>query len=96
MATTLLKASWNNLFMAYHGSWNRTVPTGYKVVRYQLDAEGNPKNTDTFVEEDFVSGWLKGGKESYGRPVDLLVQKDGSIFISDDKAGLIYKVSVKK
>lgn len=87
---------WNNLFLAYHGSWNRTVPTGYKVVRYQLDEKGNPKNGPSFREEDFVSGWLKGGKESYGRPVDLLVQKDGSMFISDDKAGLIYKVSVKK
>lgn len=87
---------WNNLFIAYHGSWNRTVPTGYKVVRYQLDEKGNPKNGSSFQEEDFVSGWLKNGKESYGRPVDLLVQKDGSMFISDDKAGLIYKVSVKK
>ncbi len=87
---------WNNLFLAYHGSWNRTVPTGYKVVRYQLNEKGNPKNGSSFQEEDFVSGWLKGGKESYGRPVDLLVQKDGSMYISDDKAGLIYKVSVKK
>ena len=82
---------WNNLLVAYHGSWNRTVPTGYKVVRYVLDANGQWSG-DKPIEEDFIAGWLKGGKESYGRPVDLLVQKDGSLYISDDKAAIIYKV----
>lgn len=89
------KEYWNNVLIAYHGSWNRTVPTGYKVVRYPLDAQGNPAAGNTFQEQDFIIGWLKGGKESYGRPVDILMQNDG-MYISDDKAGVIYKVSVKK
>lgn len=89
------KEYWNNLLIAYHGSWNRTVPTGYKVVRYALDAQGNPVGGNIFQEQDFITGWLKGGKESYGRPVDILMQNDG-MYISDDKAGLIYKVSIKK
>lgn len=77
---------WHNLLVAYHGSWNRTVPTGYKVVRYKLDERGN------FLEaEDFISGWLaKDG--AIGRPVDILIQPGGQMYISDDKAGVIYYV----
>jgi len=85
---------WNNLLISYHGSWNRSVPTGYKIVRYRLDENGNYSGTAP-QEEDFVSGWLDDGK-SYGRPVDLLVQKDGSMYVSDDKAGVIYKITYKK
>jgi glucose/arabinose dehydrogenase len=67
----------NDLLVSYHGSWNRSIPTGYKVVRF--------KNG---VQEDFITGWISGG-EVLGRPVDILV--DGSkIYISDDKAGVIY------
>ncbi len=77
----------HNLFVAYHGSWNRTDPTGYKIVRYKLDAQGNYLGT-----EDFISGWLKGG-EALGRPVDMLIQPDGTMYISDDKAGVIYRVA---
>lgn len=77
---------WYNLLVAYHGSWNRTEPTGYKIVRYKLDAQGN-----YFGEEDFMSGWLtKDG--ALGRPVDILIQPGGMIYVSDDKAGVIYKV----
>ena len=76
----------NDLLVSYHGSWNRTAPTGYKVVRYKLDADGN-----YLSEEDFISGWLtKDG--ALGRPVDILIQPNGTIYISDDKAGVIYKV----
>ncbi len=74
-----------NLLVAYHGSWNRSVPTGYKVVRYKLDRQGN-----YLGEEDFVSGWLQNDGTALGRPVDILITDEGTIFISDDKAGLIY------
>lgn len=77
---------WYNALVAYHGSWNRTEPTGYKIVRYKLDQDGK-----VLGSEDFITGWLKDGK-ALGRPVDILVQPGGTIFISDDKAGLIYKV----
>lgn len=77
---------WYNLLVAYHGSWNRSEPTGYKIVRYKLDAQGN-----YLGEEDFVSGWFaKDG--ALGRPVDILIQPGGVIYVSDDKAGVIYKV----
>lgn len=81
---------WYNALVAYHGSWNRSVPDGYKVVRYKLDQDGN-----YLGEEDFISGWLKDGKAS-GRPADILIQPGGTILISDDKAGVIYKVSYRR
>ncbi len=78
---------WNNLFVSYHGSWNRSVPTGYKVVRYKLDEQGNYLGV-----EDFLTGWLaKDG--ALGRPVDLLFDKNGTLYVSDDKAGVIYRVT---
>jgi glucose/arabinose dehydrogenase len=80
---------WYNLLVAYHGSWNRTVPTGYKIVRYILDFQGN-----YLGEEDFITGWLQGD-EAIGRPVDILIKPGGIIYISDDKAGVIYRVIYK-
>ncbi|MBU2612831.1 PQQ-dependent sugar dehydrogenase [Patescibacteria group bacterium] len=77
----------DNLFVAYHGSWNRSVPTGYKVVRYQLDADGY-----LLAVDDFVSGWLLPDDTALGRPTGLLVKSDGQLFIADDKAGVIYRV----
>jgi glucose/arabinose dehydrogenase len=71
-----------DLLVSYHGSWNRKIPTGYKIVRL--------KNG---VEEDYITGWLKDNGEVLGRPVDILVKGNGEeIFISDDKAGVIYLV----
>lgn len=81
---------WHNLLVAYHGSWNRSEPTGYKVVRYKLDAKGN-----YLGEEDFISGWLTKSGEVAGRPVGIVSLPGGTIYISDDKAGVIYKVSTK-
>jgi glucose/arabinose dehydrogenase len=78
---------WNNLFVAYHGSWNRSIPTGYKVVRYTLDENGNYLGV-----EDFITGWLTQDG-ALGRPVDILVQPGGFMYISDDKAGVIYRVA---
>lgn len=78
----------NDLLVAYHGSWNRSIPTGYKVVRFKLDNKGN------YVDrEDFISGWLTPDYKSLGRPVDVLITDEGTIYISDDKAGVIYRVT---
>ncbi len=75
----------NNLLVAYHGSWNRSVPTGYKVVRYNLDNQGK-----YISEEDFMSGWLQNDGSALGRPAGILITDKGSLYISDDKAGVIY------
>jgi glucose/arabinose dehydrogenase len=77
----------NSLFVAFHGSWNRSTPTGYKIMRIQLDKNGNYVSIS-----DFISGWLDGNKV-YGRPVDLKFGPDGAFYISDDKAGVIYRVA---
>jgi len=79
----------NNLLVSYHGSWNRSEPTGYKIVRYKLDREGN-KLAD---QEDFITGWLQSslGSAALGRPVDIVFH-EGVMYVSDDKAGVIYKV----
>ena len=79
---------WYNLLVAYHGSWNRTVPDGYKIVRMKLDAKGNYSGV-----EDFITGWLTPDNQALGRPVDILVQPGGTMYISDDKAGVIYRVT---
>jgi glucose/arabinose dehydrogenase len=77
----------NNLFVAYHGSWNRSTPTGYKVVRFKLNEDG------TFGEEqDFITGFLDSNNEVKGRPVDIIFSKKGEMFITDDKEGRIYRV----
>jgi glucose/arabinose dehydrogenase len=74
-----------DLFVAFHGSWNRSVPTGYKVVRIPFEG-GKPGPA-----QDFAVGWLADGK-SWGRPVDVITAPDGSLFISDDGGGIIYRV----
>jgi len=81
---------WYNLLVAYHGSWNKADPTGYKIVRYKLDAEGR-----YLGEEDFASGWLTKD-EALGRPADILAEPGGIIYVSDDKAGVIYKITRAK
>ncbi len=75
-----------DLFVALHGSWNRSIPVGYKVVRIPLDGDS------IGPVEDFASGWLEGGS-SWGRPVDVLTGPEGSLYISDDAGGRIYRVS---
>lgn len=84
----------NDLLVAYHGSWNRSTPTGYKVVRMKLDNSGNHQST-----EDFITGWLTGSNSAasaLGRPVDIMAVSGGTAYISDDKAGVIYRVFLKK
>ncbi len=77
-----------DLFVAYHGSWNRSVPTGYKLVRIRMK-DGKPEGI-----EDFATGWLQGTKV-LGRPVDALVGPDGSLYVSDDRSGKVYKISYR-
>lgn len=79
---------WYNAFVAYHGSWNRSEPTGYKIVRMKLDAQGR-----YLGQEDFISGWLTETGDALGRPADILAMSGGTIYISDDTAGVIYRVS---
>lgn len=76
-----------DLFVAFHGSWNRSVPTGYKVVRIPIDEGGQPG-----AVQDFASGWLREDGSNWGRPVDVLTASDGSLFVSDDGAGNIYRI----
>lgn len=78
-----------DLFVAYHGSWNRSIPTGYKVVRIKMK-DGKPIGA-----EDFASGWMTA-TEKFGRPVDVLVGKNGELFVSDDLGGVIYKITTKQ
>ncbi|MDA9660096.1 PQQ-dependent sugar dehydrogenase [Pseudomonadota bacterium] len=77
----------NNLFIALHGSWNRSEKVGYKVLRVELD-----ENENVISSSDFISGWLKDGKVS-GRPSAPLVVSDGSFLLSDDKANVIYRIT---
>jgi len=76
-------------FIAEHGSWNRSSKVGYRVVFATIHGKKSPE------EEVFIEGWLKGEKVS-GRPVDLLELNDGSLLISDDFGGRIYRVSYEK
>lgn len=83
----------NNIFIAFHGSWNRSIPTGYKIVRVKLDDKGQPQGG----AEDFITGWLapretKKGRWM-GRPVGIAFGSDGSMYVSDDSAGVIYRIT---
>jgi glucose/arabinose dehydrogenase len=74
-----------NLFVAYQGSWNRSVPTGYKVVRIPF-RDGRPTGV-----EDFATGWLEG-TTSWGNPVGLVVGRDGALYLSDQGGRRIYRI----
>ena len=74
------------IFIAEHGSWNRSKKIGYRVTLVTLDGD------KAIGYEPFAEGWLQNEQAS-GRPVDLLVKEDGSLLISDDSAGKIYRIS---
>jgi glucose/arabinose dehydrogenase len=79
-----------NIFIAEHGSWNRSVKSGYQVVRVVVDGQGRAG-----APEPFLQGFLQvdGGRETvWGRPADVLPLPDGSLLVSDDYAGAIYRV----
>jgi glucose/arabinose dehydrogenase len=69
------------------GSWNRSQPSGYKVVRVRY------QNGWPVTFEDFITGWLVDGQAQFGRPVGIAQAPYGSLFISDDTNGVIYRVS---
>ena len=79
----------NSIFVALHGSWNRTKKSGYTVVFVKLDEEGN-----YLYQEDFISGWLSN-ESAWGRPVSPFIMNDGSMLVSDDKYNVIYRISYK-
>jgi glucose/arabinose dehydrogenase len=76
----------NQIFIAEHGSWNRSRKIGYRVSLVKIDAEGRAAAYLPFAE-----GWLDG-ERSWGRPADVLVAPDGSLLVSDDQAGAIYRI----
>ncbi|HEY8355606.1 MAG TPA: PQQ-dependent sugar dehydrogenase [Methylophilaceae bacterium] len=75
--------------VALHGSWNRQQPSGYKLVRVKF------RNNRPSEVVDFAVGWLQG-KAAWGRPVDVVSGPDGALYVSDDRAGLIYRISYKE
>lgn len=77
------------IFIAEHGSWNRSVPIGYRITTVTLDGD------EAVSYEVFAEGWLQG-VDAWGRPVDILVLPDGSMLVSDDKAGAIYRISYEE
>jgi glucose/arabinose dehydrogenase len=84
---SLFPAEWRGrLFIAEHGSWNRSRKVGYRITTVKLDgAKG-------VAYEPFASGWLQG-ESAWGRPADVLVAPDGALLVSDDMAGAIYRIS---
>ncbi|GAC1506371.1 MAG: sorbosone dehydrogenase family protein [Ktedonobacteraceae bacterium] len=80
---------YRGLFIAFHGSWNRSVPTGYKVVFVPLNDQGEVAG----AVQDFATGWLENKATVHGRPVGLVVALDGSLYVSDDGAGMIYRIT---
>lgn len=78
----------NRIFIAQHGSWNRSQKSGYRVMMVTLK-DNKPDKYEVFAE-----GWLQG-ESNWGRPVDVLVMPDGALLVSDDQAGVIYRISYK-
>jgi len=79
----------NNIFIAEHGSWNRSKKVGYRVQRVVV-AEGK-----VVKQEVFAQGWLQG-ESTGGRPVDVEVMRDGSLLVSDDHTGAIYRITYSR
>ena len=88
----------NDAIVALHGSWNRKNPSGYKLVRVKFNAEKPVQVVD------FATGWLNINStvqnqvqaQAWGRPVDVIAGPDGALYVSDDRAALIYRISYKK
>jgi glucose/arabinose dehydrogenase len=91
----------NQIFIAEHGSWNRSTPLGYRVTVARVDGASRVTSYETFAE-----GWLRGAKpggregvtlgDAWGRPADVLVMPDGSLLVSEDSPGAIYRISYGK
>jgi glucose/arabinose dehydrogenase len=76
----------HQIFIAEHGSWNRSEPIGYRLSVVELE-KGRAKSYKVFAE-----GWLQGDK-AWGRPVDIVNMRDGALLVSDDRAGVIYRIT---
>jgi glucose/arabinose dehydrogenase len=84
----------NNIFIAMHGSWNRSTKQGYNVTRVVVNDKGK-----VVKSAPFLTGFLqdeKGDPPMWGRPVDVLVMRDGALLVSDDYNGILYRVSYGK
>ncbi len=82
---------WNDLLVSYHWSWNRSEPTWYKIVHIKLD-----DNWKVEKIEDFIYGWLDEAGSGLGRPVDILTFPGWLAFVTDDKKGVVYKITYDK
>ena len=81
----------NQIILAEHGSWNRSKKSGYKLSLVKVDNAGKSSSYTTFA-----SGWMNDATQKvWGRPVDVLLMPDGSMLVSDDQAGVIYRISYK-
>ncbi|MFQ5765258.1 MAG: PQQ-dependent sugar dehydrogenase, partial [Rhodospirillales bacterium] len=78
-------------FVVQHGSWNRTIPDGYRVMRIRFD----PTTKRAAGKEIFASGWLQGD-DAWGRPVDVKELADGSLLVSDDRLGVLYRITYRR
>jgi len=78
-------------FVAQHGSWNRSEPAGYRVMRIRFDESGQPIGSEVFAE-----GWLTPTGDRWGRPVDVNELADGSLLVSDDHGGAVYRISYQR
>jgi glucose/arabinose dehydrogenase len=79
----------NRLIVALRGSWNRTQKSGFKLMQVTLAPGQQPKY------EVFAEGWLQG-EEFWGRPVDVQVMRDGSLLVSDDYNGALYRITYQR
>jgi len=79
-------------FVTLHGSWDRTPRTGYKVVRLIFDGQGSP----TGEYEDFLTGFVLSDRDVWGRPVGITVAQDGSLLVTEDGNGTIWRVTYEE
>ena len=78
----------NAIFIAEHGSWNRSVPIGYRIAVVKMDGNGKAGEPEVFAQ-----GWLQNVRDVNGRPADVQFLQDGSLLVSDDYNGVIYRIS---
>ncbi|MBI4397014.1 MAG: sorbosone dehydrogenase family protein [Elusimicrobia bacterium] len=81
----------DRIFIAEHGSWNRSAPIGYRVTAVRVNPDQSASDYRVFAE-----GWLNADGKAWGRPVDVLVMPDGALLVSDDRAGAVYRIDYRK